>query len=253
MTETETLTVNIRHNPSAWLFYHIVFKGFQAGSIVGIATFVLRLPFVEFTDPTSKNVKNVKQNEKTTSKKPSKLQILTNMLQRSVFYGTFHAGVIGSCVATFWIFKLTKAEIENRVQRILNAPAQNQVDYLALLCSMIGMIYGWILLPYDPNNDPFIKQPLFQKRILTKNYEKIKRRIDQIEETSEEQIDNTKDEHESIYKTIFTCSWLNPQIRHVLSFAFIGVGVGVILHVVRTKNIVNHQRIITLTINCGNM
>jgi len=186
-------------------------------------------------------------------KTPSKYRELLATLQKSVFHGSFHATTIGVGVATFWLLKLNKNEVENRVERILNTPAQNQVDYLALLCSMLGIVYGWILQPYDPNYDPFVQSSLLEKRIFDKNYKKLKRRIDQIEESAEEDLGITQEQHDSLYKVIFSCSWLNPQIRHVLSFACIGVGTGVVLHFLRTRNVVQPERIMALTTDCRNM
>ena len=59
-----------------------------------------------------------------------------------------------------------------------------------------------------------------------------------------------KREKESMYKHIFSFAWMNYEIRHVMSYGCIGIGIGTMIHVLRTQNIVSHRRLLQYTLNC---
>eukprot|EP00483_Globobulimina_turgida_P001956 UN01958 len=151
-------------NPRFWFFYHVGLKGLQAGSVAGLATFVLRIP--SLMKLSQKN--NAKRNKFKLGHQISAFETPIGTLQRCMFHGTMHAGFIGCLIATYHLSHMSLDIVEDRTYRIFNAPFQNQVDYLAILGATVGLLCGRLVFRYNKLNDPFVRKSKFQKAVVPK-------------------------------------------------------------------------------------
>eukprot|EP01084_Bolivina_argentea_P058161 106209_1 len=231
--------------PRFWLFYHVALKGLQAGSIAGLATFALRIPSLI----KSSKQNNIKQNKfKLNQRKISAYETPLGTLQRCIFHGTMHAFLAGCMVATYHLSYMSLDIVQDRTFRIFNAPFQNQVDYLAILGATIGLLCGKFVFKYDKKNDPFVRKSMFQKAVIPT------RRMKQLDPDSsfndELQRDYEKLHKPSIYKKMFSFSWMNPEFRHVISFGCIGISCGMTAHFINTRNVMAPKKAWVYTTQC---
>lgn len=143
--------------------------------------------------------------------------------------------------------------VEDRVYRILNAPAQNMIDYWALLCGTFGLIFSQFVYKYNPMYDPFIHRSMLEKVIVQSKRRALQlgdegRVID--DEIRRNMKFGKKRNYRNVYKNVFSFCWMNNRVRHQMSFIFIGVGVGCLFHFVRTRNVVSCRKIWQYTTNC---
>eukprot|EP01084_Bolivina_argentea_P047741 87985_1 len=208
-------------------------------------------PSINRRSSSSPKRKKYYQNQPNDDQKRSAYQSPIGILQRCIFHGSMHAFVVGSVVALYHLSYMSLDLVQDRTYRILNAPDQNKVDYWALLGAMFGLIYGKLVMKYDKDNDPFIRKSAFQKAVVPT------RRMQQFgddDELNNELKENYDELHKpSIYKTIFSFSWMNGELRHVISYGCIGICVGMTIHFGRTRNIVDPKRVWQYTTNCVGM
>eukprot|EP01083_Nonionella_stella_P080154 220108_1 len=197
--------------PTLWLIYHVNLKAIQVGSMAGVTAFILKAPVLIQSAFSTKSIKANNDND----------EYYTVRRLRKHLLQAFVCAIMGGMTVTLynWI-TLRHDVLEDRVYRIIHAPYQKQIDYSVIMGGLLGFAYAFKTLDVIP------------KQL-------------QIKLSTDGDKSNAKDKNDTD-----VVQYYKAVSEYVICNGLIGVGCGVMFHVIRTRHFTPPRRIWMYTTQC---